>query len=34
MEAMFDKMDTRKTGKLDKKQTTEFLNQLTKPSGG
>lgn len=34
MEKMFDKMDTKKTGKLDKKQTEEFLKQLTAPSGG
>jgi Ca2+-binding EF-hand superfamily protein len=34
MEKMFDKMDTRKTGKLDKKQTENFLKQLTAPSGG
>ena len=34
MEKMFDKVDTRKTGKLDKKQTEEFLKQLTAPSGG
>ena len=34
MEAMFDKMDVKKTGQLDKKQTAEFLKQLTKPSGG
>lgn len=33
MEKMFDKMDTRKSGKLDKKQTEEFLKQLTTPSG-
>ncbi len=33
MEKMFDKMDTRKSGKLDKKQTEEFLKQLTAPSG-
>jgi hypothetical protein len=33
MEAMFDKMDTKKTGKLDKKQTEEFLKQFTAPSG-
>ena len=33
MEKMFDKMDTRKTGKLDKKQTEEFLKELTTPSG-
>ena len=34
MEKMFDKVDTRKTGKLDKKQTEEFLKQLTAPGGG
>ena len=34
MEKMFDKMDTKKTGKLDKKQAAEFLNQFTMPSGG
>lgn len=34
MEKMFDKMDTKKTGKLDKKKTEEFLKQLTAPSGG
>ena len=34
MEAMFDKMDTKKTGKLDKKQTEAFLKQFTAPSGG
>ena len=33
MEKMFDKMDTKKTGKLDKKQAEEFLKQLTAPSG-
>ena len=33
MEKMFDKMDTKKTGKLDKKQTEAFLKQLTKESG-
>ena len=33
MEKMFDKMDTKKTGKLDKKQTQEFLKQFTLPSG-
>ena len=32
MEKMFDKMDTKKTGKLDKKQTEEFLKQLTTSS--
>ena len=34
MEKMFDKMDTRKTGKLTKDQTAEFLKQFTAPSGG
>lgn len=34
MEKMFDKMDTKKTGKLDKKQTEAFLKQLTAPGGG
>jgi hypothetical protein len=34
MEKMFDKMDTRKTGKLDKKQSEAFLRQFTAPSGG
>ena len=34
MEKMFDKMDTKKTGKLDKKQTEAFLKQFTAPSGG
>ncbi len=33
MEKMFDKMDTKKMGKLDKKQSEEFLKQLTTPSG-
>ena len=33
MEKMFDKMDTRKTGKLDKKQAEQFLRQFTAPSG-
>ena len=33
MEKMFDKMDTKKTGKLDKKQTQDFLKQFTAPSG-
>ena len=32
MEKMFDKIDTKKTGKLDKKQTEEFLKQLYNPS--
>lgn len=34
MEAMFDKIDTKKTGKLDKKQAEQFLKQFTAPSGG
>jgi hypothetical protein len=34
MEKMFDKIDTKKTGKLDKKQSEAFLKQLTAPSGG
>ena len=33
MEKMFDKMDTKKTGKLDKKQTEAFLKEFTAPSG-
>ncbi len=33
MEKMFDQMDTRKTGKLDKKQSEAFLKQFTAPSG-
>ena len=32
MEKMFDKMDTKKTGKLDKKQTEDFLKQLYSPN--
>jgi hypothetical protein len=34
MEKMFDQMDTRKTGKLDKKQSGAFLKQFTAPTGG
>jgi Ca2+-binding EF-hand superfamily protein len=34
MEKMFDKMDTKKTGKLDKKQSEAFLKQFTAPTGG
>lgn len=34
MEMMFERMDTRKTGKLDRKQTEAFLKDLTKQSGG
>ena len=33
MEKMFDQMDTMKTGKLDSKQTREFLKKLTAQSG-
>lgn len=33
MEKMFDKMDKKKTGKLDKKQTEEFLKQLSLSGG-
>ena len=33
MEKMFDRMDTKKTGKLDKKQSEAFLKQFTAPSG-
>ena len=33
MEKMFDQMDTRKTGKLDKKQSEAFLKQFTARSG-
>jgi Ca2+-binding EF-hand superfamily protein len=34
MEKMFDKMDTKKTGKLDKKQTEAFLKEFNKESFG
>ena len=34
MEKMFDRMDTKKTGKLDKKQAEAFLKQFTASSGG
>ena len=34
MEKMFDKMDTKKTGKLDKKQSELFLKQFNTISGG
>lgn len=34
MEKMFDRMDAKKTGKLDKTQTQEFVKQFTAPSGG
>ena len=33
MEKMFDRMDTKKTGKLDSKQTEFFLKELAKRSG-
>jgi len=33
MDKMFDKMDTKKTGKLDTKQTDAFLKEFTKQSG-
>ena len=33
MEKMFDKMGTKKTGKMDKKQTEFFMKQFTAPSG-
>jgi len=33
MEKMFDKYDTKKSGKLDKKQTEQFLKDLTGYSG-
>jgi hypothetical protein len=34
MEKMFDRMDTQKTGKLDKKQSEAFVKQFTAPGGG
>ncbi|MFA5058489.1 MAG: hypothetical protein WC485_10270 [Opitutaceae bacterium] len=34
MEKMFDRMDTKKTGKLDSKQTEAFLKDFTRQSGG
>ena len=34
MEKMFDKIDTKKTGKLDKKQSEEFLKLFNTISGG
>ncbi len=34
MEKMFDKMDTKKTGNLDKKQTEAFLREFNKESFG
>lgn len=33
MEKMFDRMDTKKTGKLDSKQTEAFLKDFTRQSG-
>jgi len=33
MEKMFDKHDTKKMGKLDKKQVEAFLKEFNKPSG-
>lgn len=33
MEKMFDRMDTKKSGKLDRKQTEAFLKDFTKESG-
>ena len=33
MGKMFDKMDTKKAGKFDKKQTEIFMKQFTAPSG-
>jgi hypothetical protein len=34
VEKMFDKADTKKMGKLDKKQVEAFLKSLTNESGG
>ena len=34
MEKMFDKMDTKKTGKLDKKQSEAFLKEFNSQSFG
>lgn len=34
MEKMFDRMDAKKTGKLDRKQTEAFLNDISRQSGG
>jgi len=34
IEKMWDKQDTKKMGKLDKKQVEAFLKDLLKPSGG
>lgn len=33
MEKMFDRMDTKRSGKLDRKQTDDFLRELTRESG-
>lgn len=33
MEKMFDRMDSKGTGKLDRKQTESFLKELTRESG-
>ena len=34
IEKMWDKQDTKKMGKLDKKQVELFLKELMRPSGG
>jgi hypothetical protein len=34
IEKMWDKQDTKKMGKLDKKQVELFLKELMKPTGG
>ena len=34
VEKMFDKVDKKKMGKLDKKQAEEFLKELTRGAGG
>jgi hypothetical protein len=34
MDRIFDRMDTKKSGKLDSKQTEDFLREFTKQSGG
>ncbi len=34
IEKMWDKQDTKKMGKLDKKQVEAFLKDLLKPTGG
>jgi hypothetical protein len=34
MDRMFDKMDAKKTGKLDSKQTEAFLKEFARQSGG